>query len=479
MSQQALHLMLPADAGWLAAERPENPLVTTVMLRVQGLTAGRLRDFLQVYWCAWERFRYRPELRTGHWQWQASADFDIRQHLDIALDRFTASQQRPWINDVISRPLPIYRPLWKFWLAPNASGGALLLLRIHHCYLDGAALAQLLEQLLTASPQQHPVLYGAAHPADLERWMQCAKGWLNDILYGAGWTKPKPEPKSEPKPEPEQNDGKTPAIKTPVASLQTSAVTALQLLGQLGSHVAQAGDSPSNLTQPLTGQRQCSWSAAIPVASLQAAADTLGVGSRDILAACITGALQAQSGLSVQALDSAHITLLLAVDVRSQLPDSLRPALSEPGNGSGSERLLLPIDANSFVERVYRIKQEVRRCRGSLQSLLTWGLTACSALLPEIVKHAEGWPFPVPASAVLATFEGAEQTRYLAGCRVDELLVWSPQIDDAGVSITACRYGDELRLTVVADSAANLDADRFQKHCLAELEQALVCKAGC
>ncbi|PFG11078.1 MULTISPECIES: WS/DGAT domain-containing protein [unclassified Marinobacter] len=470
MSQQALHLMLPADAGWLAAERPENPLVTTVLLRVQGLTAARLREFLHVYWGAWERFRFRPEPYAGYWRWQESADFDVRQHLDIVLDRFTAPQQQPWINTVISQPLPIYRPLWKFWLAPNAVGGGLLLIRIHHCYADSASLAQLLEQLFTASPQQHPVLYGAAHPADLERWLQCAKNWLSERVFGA--ESPPPENAESPPPE-------TDAVQTAAAAGQlpgtfsSSAATALELAGQLGSYLAQPDDSPSNLSRPLTGQRQCCWSAAIPDARLQAAAQTLGVSSRDVLAACITAALQAQLGLSPQALEQAQINLLLPVDVRSQLPASLRPALSEPGNGSGSERLLLPIDGDSFVERVYRIKQEVRRLRDSLQPLLTWGLTACSGFLPEMIKQTPLWPFAARPSAALASFDGAGVVRYLAGCRVDELVAWSPQVADAGVSVTACRYAGQLRLTVVADHSANLDVQRFQSDCMVALTQAL------
>lgn len=464
MSQQALHLMLPADAGWLAAERPENPLVTTVLLRVQGLTAARLREFLHVYWGAWERFRFRPEPYAGYWRWQESANFDVRQHLDIVLDRFTAPQQQPWINTVISQPLPIYRPLWKFWLAPNAVGGGLLLMRIHHCYADGASLAQLLEQLFTASPQQRPALYGAAHPADLERWLQCAKSWLSERVFGAEG------PQSE-------ND----AAQTTAAvagqlpgTFRLSAATALELAGQLGHYLTQPDDSASNLSPPLTGQRQCCWSAAIPDARLQAAALKLGVSGRDVLAACITAALRAQLGLSAQALEQAQINLLLPVDVRSQLPASLRPALSEPGNGSGSERLLLPIEGDSFVERVYRIKQEVRRFRGSLQPLLTWGLTACSAFLPEMIKQTPLWPFAARPSAALASFDGAEVVRYLAGCRVDELVAWSPQVADAGVSVTACRYVGQLRLTVVADHSANLDVQRFQSDCMAALNQVLV-----
>jgi WS/DGAT/MGAT family acyltransferase len=455
--------MLPADAGWLAAERLENPLVTTVLLRVQGLTPARLREFLHVYWGAWERFRFRPESYAGYWRWQESADFDVRQHLDIVLDRFTTPQQQPWINTVISQPLPIYRPLWKFWLAPNAVGGGLLLMRIHHCYADSASLTQLLEQLFTASPQQHPVLYGAEHPADLERWLRCAKNWLGERVFGAEGPAP-------------ENDG-VPAVAASeplLASFKSSAATALELAGQLGSYLAQPDDSASNLSLPLTGQRQCCWSAAIPDARLQAAAQKLGVSSRDVLAACVTAALQAQLGLSPQALDSASINLLMPVDVRPQLPASLRPALSEPGNGSGSERLLLPIDGDSFVERVYRIKQEVRRLRGSLQPLLTWGVTACSAFLPEMIKQTPLWPFAARPTAALASFEGAGVVRYLAGCRVDELVAWSPQIADAGVSVTACRYAGELRLTVVADHSANLDVQRFQSDCMGALNQALV-----
>lgn len=463
MSQQALHFMLPADAGWLAAERPENPLVTTVLLRVQGLTATRLREFLHVYWCAWERFRFRPEPYAGYWRWQESTDFDARRHLDIVLDRFTAPQQQPWINTIISQPLPIYRPLWKFWLAPNAIGGGLLLIRVHRCYADNVALAQLLEQLLTISPQQHPVFYGAAHPADLERWLQCAKNWLSECVFGA----------ENPPPENDAAQAVAVATRQQPASLRSNVVTALELAGQLGSYLAQPDDSPNNLSLPLTGQRQCCWSAAIPDARLQAIAEKLGVSSRDVLAASITAALQAQLGLSPQALDQAHIHLLLPVDVRPQLPASLRPALSELGNGSGSERLLLPIDGDSFLERVYRIKQEVRRLRDSLQPLLTWGLTACSAFLPEMIRHAPLWPFAARPCAALANFDGAGAARYLAGCRVDELVAWSPQIADAGVSVTACRYAGQLRLAVVADHSANLDVQRFQSDCMAALNQAL------
>lgn len=48
MSHEQSHLLLPADSAWLALERPENPMTITVMLRVDGLTAPRFREFLRV-----------------------------------------------------------------------------------------------------------------------------------------------------------------------------------------------------------------------------------------------------------------------------------------------------------------------------------------------------------------------------------------------------------------------------------------------
>ena len=43
--------MLPADSAWLALENSRNPMTITVMMRVDGLTAPRLREF----------FRQRPK----------------------------------------------------------------------------------------------------------------------------------------------------------------------------------------------------------------------------------------------------------------------------------------------------------------------------------------------------------------------------------------------------------------------------------
>ena len=182
LSHEQSHLLLPADSAWLALERPENPMTITVMMRVDGLTAPRFREFLRVYWMAWERFRYMPVKRSPAWWWEPDPLFDVRHHLDVVVDQFTPEALQDWVSVRLNQPLPMYRPLWKFWLAPNAEGGAVLLLRIHHCYADGLSLLGIFDRLCPPSPQQHPAIYGAPETAELSRWASAAKAWFC-LLY--------------------------------------------------------------------------------------------------------------------------------------------------------------------------------------------------------------------------------------------------------------------------------------------------------
>ena len=102
-------------------------MTITVMLRVDGLTAPRFREFLRVYWMAWERFRYMPVKRSPAWWWEQDPTFDVSHHRDVVVDRFTPDSLQEWVSARLNQPLPMYRPRWKFWLAPNAEGGAVLL----------------------------------------------------------------------------------------------------------------------------------------------------------------------------------------------------------------------------------------------------------------------------------------------------------------------------------------------------------------
>ena len=196
MSQKESHLLLPMDSAWLALERPENPMTITVMLRVEGLTEARLQEFLRIYWLAWERFRYMPVHRAPGWWWEEDPVFSLHHHLQVVGGELDRQALQDWVSARLNQPLPTYRPLWKFWLLPDAEGGAVLLLRMHHCYADGLSLQGIFDRLCPPSPQQAPVLYGAAEQADMGRWGRAANAWLRE-LTASEWPREEAGPEDD------------------------------------------------------------------------------------------------------------------------------------------------------------------------------------------------------------------------------------------------------------------------------------------
>ncbi|MEP4467443.1 MAG: wax ester/triacylglycerol synthase domain-containing protein, partial [Marinobacter alexandrii] len=225
-------------------------MTITVMLRVDGLTAPRLREFLQVYWLAWERFRFMPVQRSPGWWWEQDPVFDLKHHLDVVLDRFSPDELQDWVSARLNQPLPLYRPRWKFWLAPNAEGGAALILRLHHCYADGLSLLGIFDRLCPPSPQQHPALYGAAETPQLARWSTAAKAWLERLVANETATRG----------EVGVTDAEAPAtdrMQQAGRSLERVAANGLKLLNEISEFLVEPADTPSDLKRPLLGRRQC------------------------------------------------------------------------------------------------------------------------------------------------------------------------------------------------------------------------------
>lgn len=457
--------MLPADSAWLALESAGNPMTITVMMRIDGLTAPALREFLRVYWLAWERFRLMPVQRATGWYWQADPQFDVRQHLDVVLDCFTEASLQEWVSARLNQPLPMYRPLWKFWLAPHAEGGAVLLLRIHHCYADGVALMGIFDQLCPSSPQQYPAVYGAPETADAKRWMAAARTRLGELLQGA---------------EPAYSAAKEAAMAEPDhlhpltgrAGQTTEAARAgVKLVHELSGFLAEPADTPSDLKRPLLGRRHCRWSAPVPLARVRAMARAKNVTINDVLLSCVAAAVRPCLGLDDAALDTAVLHAAVPVDIRRRLPGELQPGPDTLGNYFGTVFVPLPVDGKSALERLYRVKQETRRMKNSWQPGLAWGLAACAPLTPEALRPPLAEVFCRRASVVVSNVPGTPEARYLAGCRIKEQMFWVPQAGSIGLGISIVSYAGQVQFGVVADEAVLADPAGFLDDCLQELSE--------
>ncbi|WP_084694234.1 WS/DGAT domain-containing protein [Marinobacter daepoensis] len=448
--------MLPSDSAWLALERPDNPMTITIMLRVDGLTPGRFREFLEVYWLAWERFRCRPVWRAPAWYWEKDPTFAPPKHLDVALDRFEPGELQNWVSERLNEPLPLYRPRWKFWLAPNARGGAALLLRLHHCYADGLSLLGVFDQLCPASPRQYPAVYGAREAPELGRWFSSAQAWLEacvaEVAPVVSGSTDDPEPPGK---------GRVGKVFE----------TGTRLVHDISELLVSPDDTPSDLKRPLLGRRNCRWSPPVPLAHFRDIARATRTTINDVLLACVAAAVKPRLGMTPEQLEDAVLHAAVPVDIRAQLPEGVQPEDGALGNCFGTVFVPLPVDGHSALERLFRVKHETRKLKKSWQPGLAWGLTSCASLIPEPGRRPLADLFFRKASAVVSNVPGTPETRYLAGCAITEQMFWVPQAGDIGLGVSIVSYGGQVQFGVVADESVLPDPSAFLDDCLNELDQ--------
>lgn len=390
--------------------------------------------------------------------------FDVRHHLDVVVDRFTPESLQEWVSVRLNQPLPMYRPRWKFWLAPNAEGGAVLLLRIHHCYADGLSLLGIFDRLCPPSPQQHPAIYGAPETAELSRWTAAAKVWLGQLMASGDSRE-------------ELHDGAG-ADESGGNQWQDAgrlvervAQNSLKLVHEFSEFLVEPEDSDTDLRRPLLGRRHCRWSEPVPLERFRSIARITNVTINDVLLSCVAAAVRTRLGIEGEDLDEAVLHAAVPVDIRSRLPEELKPAPGALGNYFGTVFVPLPVDGESPLERLYRIKHETRRLKKSWQPGIAWGLAASATVVPEPWREPLAEVFYRKASAVVSNVPGTPEARYIAGCRIAEQMFWVPQAGDIGLGISIVSYAGQVQFGVVADEAVMADPEEFLNDCLQELAQ--------
>jgi hypothetical protein len=148
----------------------------------------------------------------------------------------------------------------------------------------------------------------------------------------------------------------------------------------------------------------------------------------------------------------------------------VRPEPGQLGNLFGTVFVPLPVDAESPLERLYRVKHETRRLKKTWQPGISWGLMCSAGLLPKRWQQSVADLFCRKASAVVSNVPGAPETRYLAGCRVREQMFWVPQSGDIGLGVSIVSYASNVQFGVVADEAVMTDPQPFLDACLKALE---------
>ncbi|HKH17883.1 MAG TPA: wax ester/triacylglycerol synthase family O-acyltransferase [Solirubrobacteraceae bacterium] len=146
------------DASFLDVESPSAPMhvgwVATFDQPEHGARPGFGELFEHIAARLGPAARYRQRLAAvplGVHEpvWVDDAGFDPAAHLL----RADGEELREIVDSILSSPLPRDRPLWEMWIADRLGDGRVALVgKMHHCMVDGAAVAQLGRLLLDADP---------------------------------------------------------------------------------------------------------------------------------------------------------------------------------------------------------------------------------------------------------------------------------------------------------------------------------------
>src|SRR5829696_1285373 len=179
------------DASFLAVESERSPMHVGWVSIFDGPRPGfeALRDHLAGRLEGAPRYRQKlAPVPLGLYEpvWVDDPDFDFAAHLLHA----KGEDLDAIVDAILSTPLPRDRPLWQMWIADELPGGGFAVIgKMHHCMVDGAAVAELGRRILDAEPDaeravpaERPQRAPAASPSPPAR---LARGALDRAADGA------------------------------------------------------------------------------------------------------------------------------------------------------------------------------------------------------------------------------------------------------------------------------------------------------
>ena len=177
------------DASFLAVESAESPMHVGWVATFDGPGPGFavLRDHLAERLEGIPRYRQKlapVPLGLHEPVWADDPRFDPAEHLLHA----QGADLDAIVDGILSTPLPRDRPLWQMWIADELPDDRVALIgKMHHCMVDGAAIAELGRRILDAAPDAEPPAepeWSAPAPEPSRR-ARLARGALDRATDGA------------------------------------------------------------------------------------------------------------------------------------------------------------------------------------------------------------------------------------------------------------------------------------------------------
>ena len=433
--------------GWVALFDPPEDGPRPGFHELFEHIAGRLGDA--------PRYRQRlAEVPLGLHEpiWVDDPDFDPAAHLLHA----EGEDLTAVVDAIFSSPLARDRPLWEVWIVDALPEGRVALVgKMHHCMVDGAAVAELGKLLLDSKPDAPPRATsgenGAPSPT---RVPSSGERLLRGLVDRA-------------------RDGATLAL-APVR-LATSPSSLRALPGAAGrgartlAHILLPPAPSSSLNVPGSAQRH-HVRMTRSTKELRALRRSFGVTPNDVLLAACAGALRRLALRRGEA--PQRLKVMVPADVRTQA-DSVGT-----GNRISFLFIELPCDDPDPVARLKGIQRATaQRERDGEAEDLDAALGAV-ALTPGPVQWALAHVFAHPRlfNLTISTMPGPAAARYLRGCRLREVYSAVPLTAGHALSIGIVTVAGRVCFAVYADALTLPDADALASDLDSALDELLAAR---
>ncbi len=449
------------DTAWLRMEQPTNLMMITGVIELAGaVDFEHFRRIVANRFLAFPRFRQKAvDHPRGCW-WEEDDHFELSSHIRrTALPgKAGKAELEELVSELASTPLDSTKPLWQFHFVENHVGGPVAISRIHHCYADGIALVQVMLSLTERSAEASNRL------VEQEAWKQkraAESNIFNRLTAPARQSAGLIQNVSQ-----KVIDEAGDLLREPHKAAQYLC-GAGEIVSELATALLLEDDPPSRFKGSLGVRKRVSWAAPIPLEEVKAVGHALGATVNDVLISVMTGALHRY--LVESGDDPAGLTM------RATVPVNLRPLehARDLGNHFGLVFLDLPIGETNPLARLYQVVEFMEQLKRSKQAVMSLGLLAALGMGPAALQKPALELFSRKASTVLTNVPGPQQTLYMAGAPIREMMFWVPQTGSIGMGISIISYRGQVFCGLITDHKLVPDPETVMAHFLEEFDNLL------
>ena len=359
--------------------------------------------------------------------WVDDEEFDIRRHVRrIAVPSPGGAKELGEVaGTLMSSQLDRRKPLWEMWFIEGVAGGKVgLLLKYHHCLLDGMAGASLATVMLELDPDSDECLMPL--PSEEESKAGSAPSDLELVARSL-----------------------LPDVRRPIRTLRYAGNLVAKGATAV-SHMRQAEPNRAILSSPkapwngdIGPRRELAFSS-IAMADVHALKEKHDVKVNDIVLAVVAGAFR-------RYLDRHNITL--DAPLAGAVPVSTRPAGDTSMDNQVSFMFVsLATDVDDPVERLAAIRTATQSAKAmqkavSAREIQSLGEVASPAILSTVVKtiYRSGLMKSLPLGAtVISNVPGPPVPLYMCGGKIIGIFPCSVIIPPGGLNITVFSYMDRI-----------------------------------